>query len=321
MTLPSSPEESHLYLGPQPQTELNGPETPPMPDIEFLYVDHGDQDAEVRVDEIWEVIKDKDIIALETITESQGDRKIREMHENLLTRPDSTSNDLKNWKNSDNDPFVIALITKLHRSGKKIVLVDVNGNEPSFEHKDNEFERWYALFDNRLFNYSNRDVLVKVARAYYIAVANFVHYRDQKVRQQIQALMSKTEPNLKIGAILGAVHTASSHGIANASRIFIDHGTSPARPLKQLYDYSNEAIRNVIFDREDKNTKEFIERAILEDYVINLLPDNYDTVKIRNIIAPLYDEEVSSILDQIHKLGSEGGDTKVKEYLQFMLVD
>lgn len=133
--------------------------------------------------------------------------------------------------------------------------------------------------------------------------------------------MSKTEPNIKIGAILGGVHTASSHGFANASRIFIDHGTNPKRPLKQLYNYSNEAIRNAIFGHEDNNTKEFIERAILEDYVINLLPENYDTVKIRDIIAPLSNEEVANILDQIHKLGCEGGDTKVKEYLQFMLVD
>lgn len=183
MTLPIGPEVSRPDLGPQPYAEPNSPDVTPGPDIDFLYIDPGEQDAEVRVDQIWEAVKDKDIIALETVAESQDDRKIREMHENLITRPDSTSNDLINWKNSDNDPFVIALMSKLHRSGKKIVLVDVNEDEPSFEHVNTEFKRWYALFDKHLSKYSNRDTLVDVAQAYYIAVANFVHYRDIAIKK------------------------------------------------------------------------------------------------------------------------------------------
>lgn len=289
---------------------------PGKPEVEFLYVHHIPEFAAQIADEL----KDKNVVLLEDISKDRETRERFDYLFNVAMEPDlppetyAEISKLLNTTDDHGEPiFKFELIKALRGSGKLILLIDAFENDPAMADLTQNYEQTQHELFQELRAFSRPPELRDYMSKFAYAVGEEIAYRDQLVIAQIQAVVEggglEGKP-LKVGIVQGAVHTPSYHHFSrkddvDSSRKFI--GEQATHPRSKFpYTYTNEVFRDVSIAATKSLSEDKLNRAILELYVLQNLPDR-DLVAIREKISKLTEEEANSLLEKIHRAGTSRG--------------
>jgi hypothetical protein len=268
------------------------------------------------VPQIYEAVKDCDIIAVETLMRGDAREVLQEAYSAYtaegLDPAQRTHILVEAWrKTGTHDAFIRDLLEQLAGTDKRIVLIDADKDDPRLvELGAVEDSRKQDLAQD-IENHQPNDRL-RVDVVPLVTATNQVHaYRESIVVEQLNQLSTSPDQDhkLDIGVVAGLVHTPMSHALSRSghkiSRRFIDdnqHDLEPTEKARYTSDFTLLRSNRFHPDRE-------LEPGQVDKLLLLFLYETYaadtDWNLIQHCVDGMPSTEISSLMDDIDNVKQE----------------
>ncbi len=283
---------------PEPFAMIEAAQTPEQlkqTEIKFVNVEHTNQ----NIPQILDAVKDSDIVALESVGGHPVRRTWREEQMNQALQPDAEDTFAKL---PDELELENSLVDKFQKSGKRVVLIDVDKTAPEYRLVEEELK----LEEKKLEVFFGQSIAaVKQYERELIQLrAKVDTAREQVITRQLQKLVGSLDKPAKIAVIQGAAHSATFHAMEKHDKtILATREIVPKSGPDFVFDPTNEAARLLKHFPDKQLPEELLNRVVLEEYFEMFVANqNMSLAEIAEQLRAKADREVSTILARIDKV-------------------
>lgn len=273
------------------------------PNFNFVFSRHLAEDGKA----VAESLKDFDVIVLEEVAVNEKTRQLTQNADNMLVSTGLTGQQVDEIYEEVglHGSFKGELLYNLQGTNKKIVLVDVNQDDPIFQELNaRDRQATNEVIESIRSNQPN-DVVRQKSIASLRAMADTTRYREQVVAGQLRNLDTDHDiaPGTKVGVFVGAVHTPVQHEISkdrNTTRTFVEDPESPTKHDREKFRYNigSTIVRQLNMMPENEIDEATANRQVLLDTYRVMTSE--DPIKTHNeVVAAMSDDEVGGLLQEI----------------------